>query len=555
MAKEHCRSVGSTRVLLGLCLVASACTGYIDKPDLGFDGRPSNEVAASHRLPQRLSNREYNHTLRDLLGTELRPAETFVAEESMGFDHIAEALGATATQLEGYIAAAERVVADTFADDARRARIVTCDVAAEEGCLHRIVADFGLRAWRRPLEEPEVAALVALRDDALALGATSEEALQHVISTMLVSPSFLYRIEVDPDPEATKAHPLGSYELASRLSYFLWATMPDDELFALAATDELLEDDVLEAQIDRMLDDPRVAGFIDGFVGQWLGTRNLASHRVLPEYYPEWDAELQRSMSAEAGAFYAELLLPGIPIDSLLTADLHFVDERLAAHYGLSGVTGDELVRVEDAGLERRGVFGLGAVLTVTSYSHRTSPTLRAKWVLTNLLCSPPSPPPPGLSIPDLDGDAAANEAAALDNIRERLALHRTDPQCAGCHNIMDPIGFAFERFDAIGGFRTEYPNGDVVDATGELPSGEYFDGAGELAEVVRKSPLFEPCVVEKLLVYALGRRPQKGDRDTITALHAGWIDDGLSLSSLVRRLVLSDAFRSRLPVPADQSL
>ncbi|UJR85448.1 DUF1592 domain-containing protein [Sandaracinus amylolyticus] len=540
------------RCLVTICLLLASCVGSLDSSAAGPRGLAPVEVDPGHRPPQRLSNREYDQTIHDLVGTSLSPGATFVAEEEHGFDHIAEALGATPTQVESYLDAGETIAADVFARPELRSRIVTCDVAAEgAACLQRVLRDFGLRAWRRPLQDDDVQALVNLHTDAVALGLSPDEALQHVVATMLASPQFLYRLELDHAPGDTAPQPLDAWELASRLSYFLWSTMPDARLFELAESGALLEPEILDAEVDRMLDDERAIAFVQGFAGQWLRTARLRSHRVLDEIYPQFDEPLRAAMSAEADAFFLELVRnDAVPVTEMLTSDAHFVDARLAQHYGVDGAFGDAMERITIADPERRGVLGLAAVLTVTSYAHRTSPTLRAKYVLGTLLCDEPPPPPPLLEIPDLDGDEAANEAAALDNVRERLELHRSNPQCAGCHAIMDPIGLGLERFDAIGALRATYPNGDAIDARGTLPNGVSFDGLGQLAQVIADDPRFEPCVARTMYVYALGRREQSTDPGQLRAIETRWRAQGTSMRALVHAIVSSNAFRNRRAEP-----
>lgn len=512
---------------------------------------PSGPLDPGYRLPQRLSNREYNQTVQDLLGTSASPASTFVAEEEHGFDHIAEALNATTTQVEGYLQAGETLAAEVFANSALRARLVTCDLGANEvGCARTVVSDFGLRAWRRPLSPEDIDALITLYSDARALGASTDESMEHVVATMLAAPQFLYRTESGDDsmPESQR---LDSYELATRLSYFLWSTTPDSHLLELAADDSLQDPAVLIAEADRLLEDARATRFARGFGGQWLKTSSLRSHRVLEEVYPDYDDALAQSMMAESEAFFLELARGQDPITELLLSDAHYVDSRLAQHYGMSGTfSADEMTRVATRNSGRRGVLGMASILTLSSYAHRTSPTLRAKYVMETMLCSEPPPPPPNLMIPDLDGDQAANQAAALDNVRARLELHRSDPLCAGCHAVMDPIGLGLERFDAIGRYRDQYPNGDSIDSSGVLPSGESFDGLVQLSEVLVNDSRFVPCVTETMLRYALGRRHQDADDDQIDLITEHWRAAGLSMRALVHEIVTSSAFRARRVAP-----
>jgi len=319
--------------------------------------------------------------------------------------------------------------------------------------------------------------------------------------------------------------------------------MPDAALFAKATDGSLVETDVLSAELARMLDDPRAESLVDNFAAQWLGFRELAQHRVLAERYPSFNDALRDSMLSEARAYVRAFFFEGVPLQDFLRSDMHFVDAALASLYQVPAPKGAGLTRIDTPIGERRGYLGLAAFLTLSSFAQRTSPTLRAKWVLEELLCSPVPPPPANVKA-DLDGNAAANAAAAIENVRKRLQLHRSDAGCAGCHAGLDPIGLALESFDAIGRSRSTYENGDPVDTLGSLPDGTTFDGPRELSEVLSDDARFAPCATRKLVTYALGRNVRE-DADLVEGLVAS-LPPKASFRTVVEQLVLSPSFRSQ---------
>ncbi|MFT3927767.1 MAG: DUF1592 domain-containing protein [Myxococcales bacterium] len=562
--------------VLGLCL--GACSGSVEGPlGPGADFSASTSAALLGRTgPRRLTNTEYDNTVRDLLGTELNVAANFVAEEAGGFDNVAQALGMTPSQYESYFNAAETLSHELFADTARRAQVVSCSPTGSDGgpCLEQWLSEFGGRVFRRPLAAEEKASLKQAFGRALALGEAPMASVEHVLVAMLSSPQFLYRIETGADVQAvvsarerstnagTSAGEQGaandgrvlldSYALASRLSYFLWSTMPDAALFAKAEDGSLMDPVVLRAELARMLDDPRAGSLLDNFAAQWLSWRELAQHKVLAARYPEFDDALRDSMLKEARAYVSEFLFEDRPLKDFLRAQLNFVDRRLSQLYQLDLAlpSSEELVRVEAGGSacepgvdnpngDRRGYLGLAAFLTVSSFAQRTSPTLRAKWVLEELMCSVVPPPPPNVTAQLED---TANAAASIENVRERLELHRSDPGCASCHARLDPIGLGLESFDAIGRSRTHYENGDSIDTLGELPDGRTFDGPVELSAILADDPRFEPCVARKLLTYALGRT-LGSEPDLVAHTVASYKPQG-TLRAMIESIVLGDAFR-----------
>ncbi len=533
---------------------AVACTGQLggvegDGPDAGSgtdngsgNGSGSKGVMGDANDPgfkgiHRLNTREYNNTIRDLLGASYAGSADFLNESGHSFDNDAASLSMTTSQYRKYFDAATTVAADVFADPTMRAQMMTCDTGApDEICAQEIIHSFGHRALRRPLLAEEVATFLGVYQRAVALQLDHPEATEQVLRTFLSSAEFLYRMEFDEDPSSATPHPVSQYELASRLSYYLWSTTPDENLMSLAAQGTL-EGEVLSSTVDVMMADPRSDSLVDSFAWQWLGFKRLESHKTLTDVLPEWDDALKAQMLTEARNYLMGFVRHDRSWNEFLTSDSTFADAGLADYYG-----GDPS--------QRFGFLGLGGFLTTSSFAHRTAPTLRAKWILEELLCDPPPPPPVGVNIPDLDaevdGDELANQAAALDNVRERLELHRSDPGCANCHANMDPLGMALENFDAIGRYRDQYVNGDTVDPTGAMPDGTPFDGLPSLAIALQGDDRFLECATEKTLTYAIGRSLGKDDEVHVAALNETWQDGGANFNELVKLAINSVPFQMR---------
>jgi hypothetical protein len=660
------RSTGVTALAItGLALIA-ACTSDSDGDDPGR--------VTLHRL----NNVEYNNTVRDLLGTELRPASDFPADDrGYGFDNVADVLRLSPLSVELYEAAAEMLIADTLAtptastteqfeimgttsvgnpsgtgwlfftngtasitartpiaatyritvraygqqagpdparlsievpnhppsiidvtavaaspgeydvtlslpagtvlvtvgfvndyydatlgdrnlwidhveiegpldgpviDGERRGRILVCSALEDRACQTQILERFAQRAWRRPLAPGEIGQLLAVVDVALAEGDTPEAGLRLALQQVLVSPHFLFRVELDPEPSSLVPHPLTDWELATRLSYFLWSSMPDDALFAAAAAGTLSKPDELALQAKRMLADPKAVALTDNFAGQWLFIRALGDQDPDYQLFPDYDQALEDAMRAETRRYFQAFLTERIPMDQFLVADFTYVNDRLAAHYGLPPVGTDELVRVSLADSPRRGFLMQGSFLRVTSRPKRTSPVLRGKWILDNLLCTPPRPPPPGVEgLPD--------GMTTTGSVRDRLEAHVSNPICASCHRVMDPLGFGLDNYDAIGKWRTE-EDGFPIDATGQLADGTAFVNGGEMVRALATNPAVYRCMVEKLYTYT-GRSPFRIEAsEAIDALTHRFIDNGYQLGDLILDLVTSPSFTSRRGEP-----
>lgn len=419
-----------------------------------------------------------------------------------------------------------------------RQKIVICDLNEGVSCVRQVLEKFAERAFRRPVAAAEIDRLVAIVDVAKAQGQTVDMGVEVALRAILSSPHFLFRPEMDPNPNsATPAHPLNDFELASRLSYFIWSSMPDEALFAAAREGKLQDPAEIEAQVDRMLQDPKADALIDNFAGQWLYTRALDDHQ--PDYYafPTWDDDLRASMRQETKLFFREFLRSDLPIPQMLTADFTYIDDRLATHYGLPS-PGPDFTKVTIDDPQRRGLLAQGSILTVTSFPTRTSPVKRGKWVLTQLLCSEPPAPPPGV-------EGLVTEEMPTGTIRQRLEKHRENPICASCHIEMDNLGFGLEQYDGIGSFRTD-DNGFAIDASGELPGGKTFNGMPELSALLAQDPRFSHCVTEKMMTYALGRGIYPVDDVHLEHLVKLLSDRGQTFTDLIKLIATSEPFRMR---------
>ena len=414
------------------------------------------------------------------------------------------------------------------------------DLAPREAA-RRIITPLAERAFRRPVQPEEIEKLLKLFDQSQADQEGFEESVRFMVQGLLVSPHFLFRIEGTAEAADPNREVLGSFALASRLSYFLWSSMPDEELFKLARANRLQEAKVLAEQVQRMLGDPKAAALTENFAGQWLQLRSLAVLSPDPGRFPEFDDELRRALARETELFFQHLLMQGRPLVEFLTADYTFLNERLARHYGIPDVRGPEFRLVRLTTDQRGGLLTQGSILTVTSNPTRTSPVKRGKWILENLLAAPPPPPPPGV------GDLAEDDQAVLTgSLRQRLELHRRDPTCATCHARLDPLGFALENYDAIGRWRTQ-DGSFPIDPAGSLPDGQTFKNAAELKGVLAgRLDDFRRCLAEKLLTYALGRGLEPADRPQVLRIAETARQRGDRLVDLIVAVVQSEPFRYR---------
>ncbi|MHB0957923.1 MAG: DUF1592 domain-containing protein [Pirellulaceae bacterium] len=418
--------------------------------------------------------------------------------------------------------------------------VVPGETVGYEEAAAAILARLATAAFRRPATAQEVERLVSLVGLAQHQGDSFEAGIQLALQAILVSPHFLFRVELDPEGDA-EARALNDYELATRLSYFLWSSMPDETLFSLAHDGQLRESDHLEQQARRMLADPKSQAFIENFAGQWLQLRSLDDLTFDAQKFPGSNRELLSAMREETTRFFAAIVREDLSVLRILDADFTFLNEPLARHYGIEGVEGNAFRRVSLQDTPRRGILTQASVLAVTSNPTRTSPVKRGKFVLENLLGAPPPPPPP--NVPELD-DARRQLTGTL---RQRLEQHRADPSCAACHRLMDPIGFAMERFDAVGRYRAD-DEGQPIDTSGVLPSGEEFAGLDDLRALLLQTQRreFSKCLVEKTLIYALGRGLEYYDQCAVHKIQEALEQDDYRFSRLVLEIVKSEPFQKQ---------
>jgi hypothetical protein len=431
-------------------------------------------------------------------------------------------------------------------DTASRRRIFACrpppgDAAVAERCAQQILSSLARRAYRRPVTSDDIEPLTAFYREGSAAG--FDAGIQLALKRLLVSPEFLFRIEREPaGVEPGAVYPVSDMTLASRLSFFLWSSIPDDELLQTAERGELRDTAVLERQVRRMLADARSEAFIASFAGQWLYLRNLDAVVPVQSVFPDFDDTLRQGLRRETELFFGSIVHEDRSALDLLRADYTFVNERVAHLYGLPNVKGTHFRRVTlPADSPRRGLLGHGSILAVTSYPDRTSPVVRGKWILENLLGVPPPPPPP--NVPKLE---ETSDGGGTLSIRERLAEHRKNPSCASCHALMDPLGFALENFDAVGVWRTIDATGGRVDASGTLPDGTPFNGVEEFRAALESSDLFVTTLTEKLLTYALGRGVEHYDQPAVRAIVRAAAADDYRFSTLITELVQSPPFTLR---------
>lgn len=424
----------------------------------------------------------------------------------------------------------------------RRIITVTPTPTTRTECARTIIGDFARRAYRRPVTPAEVDRLVRYVDLAQKNGESFERGIQLAVEAVLVSPYFLFHVETNaPGANGKSAQLLNNYEMASRLSYFLWSSMPDEELFSLAAKGSLQDPAVVRAQALRMLKDPKAHALAENFAGQWLELRNLAIVSPDPGRFPDFNEVLRTSMRTETEMFFEAIVNEDRSVLDFLDGKFTYLNEPLARHYGIPGVHGPEFRRVALDGTERGGVLTQASILTVTSNPTRTSPVKRGKWVLEQILGTPPPPPPPG--IPALSEAKGVVETGSL---RERMEQHRKNPACATCHAQMDAIGFGMENYDAVGVWRTKdgtFP----IDASGTLTGGHSFNGSAELRSLLMtRKDQFVRCLSEKMLTYALGRGLETYDRCALDGMTHSVAQKQYRFSSLILAVVESDPFRKR---------
>jgi hypothetical protein len=522
-------------------------TKWMDETLLTFDC--SKQRDPGRVTIRRLNKNEYNNTIRDLLGVKFKPADDFPSDDvGYGFDNIGDVLTMSPLLMEKYLSAADKIVEEVFKTPVLKKKIVTkvLDPKAPTKELRQealaMLRPFVTRAYRRPVPQDELARFTRFIDVALKNGDDFDKGLQLAMKATLCSPNFLFRVEKDFKIVGEKfAEPITQFELATRLSYFLWSSMPDDELFEVAKQAKLRDKAVLENQVRRMLQDSKARALTENFAGQWLQLRSVAQLSPDPKLFPHFNDELRAAMIKETELFFEHLIKENRNILEFLDADWTFVNGPLAKHYGIPGVKGQAFEKVKLTVPDRLGVLTHASILSVTSNPTRTSPVKRGKWILDNILNTPPPPPPP--DVPELSEDS---QVIATASLRVRMEQHRTNPNCAVCHKRMDPLGFGFENFDAVGGWRKKDGKFDV-DASGELPGGQKFNGPKELVAVLKtKESEFRRCLVEKMLTYALGRGLEYYDKCALDSISAELVRNDNRFVSLVLAIVQSEPFQMK---------
>jgi hypothetical protein len=432
-------------------------------------------------------------------------------------------------------------------DSASRRKIFVCipaNAAEEQPCARKILASLVRQAYRRPSTEQDLKPLLALYESGRhePQPGSFDNGIEMALRGILVSPNFLFRMERDPAGSAPgSVHRVNDFELASRLSFFLWSSIPDEELLTLAEQGMLQDPKVVEQQTARMLNDPKSKAFIDNFSGQYLFVRNLAAQKPDPDAFPEFDAGLRRAFERETTLFFNALVRENRPVSELIDGKFTFLNERLAEFYGVPGVHGPQFRRVDITDPNRGGILGQGSLLTVTSYPNRTSVVQRGKWVLENLLGTPPPPPPP--NVPTLDPHGKDGKLT----MRQAMEMHRANPACASCHARMDPIGFALENYDGVGAWR-DADNGVSIDASGKLPDGTVFAGPSGLKQLLltQHRDEFLATFTEKLMTYALGRGLDASDRPAERAILREAAKQNYTIPALIDAIIKSPQFQMR---------
>lgn len=527
---------------------SNAINEWIDQKSLGVvcDGKPP----AGRVVLRRLNREEYGNALRDLLGIGYRAGEDLPADDvGDGFDNQADILTLSPLHLEKYLASAESAVNQALKGPGRRGAGNRIEIPTKTEQLKPAIERFLRKAWRRPPEEADTNRFVQM---ALGTGTKPEDGFAAAMTAALVSPRFLFVVEADPQQGKTDRL-LDGHELATRLSLFLWSSVPDDTLLEAAAKGDLNKPDGIRAQTERMLKDPKSKALARNFTGQWLQLRNLKTIQPDPVRFPGITESLKEDMAVECEMFFSNILEENRPITEFVDARHTFVNDRLAKFYGIN------LPRIRNAGFrkheftddKRGGVTTMAGVLLVTSNPTRTSPVKRGKFVLENILGTPPPPPPPGVE--ELNDDPGARKAASL---RQRMEEHRRNPNCAVCHAKMDSLGFGLENFNAVGQWRSE-DEGKAIDSAGELPGGKKFSNPAELRKILLEQPeVFADCLTRKMMTYALGRSLSAKDRCVVEKIVTDLKARNWGLAELVKAVTLSEPFtrREKLATPGGRS-
>jgi hypothetical protein len=530
--------------LLALLVLVTGCTGSIEEPRRGLGTRLCAEGAAPGRSPIRRLNRdEYANTVRDLLSTQSTVASAFpLDEEKLGFTNNADALAISGLLTQQYMGAAELLAAEAVT---HLPTLLPCDPAAagQDPCAQQFIAEFGGRAFRRPLTEDEKKHLFEVYLEGKKDG--FNQGISLIIEAALQSPHFLYRVERGtPSPPNADVAALSSWEMATRLSYFVWGSLPDSALFEAARANALGTAEEVEAQVRRMLGDPRARASVARFHRQWLSFSELPAATKDASAYPQWKPLLISDLNSEISAFVDDVFNTDGRVETLLTAPYTFLNPSLATFYGLPAPSGLGFSKVALPGGKRAGILTQGALMAMLSFQNQTSPIHRGKFVREHLLCQELTPPPP-----ELAAKIKPPDVTAAVSTRERFAQHSKDPACSGCHSLMDPIGVAFEHFDPIGRWRDKEGAFEISDS-GNLIHAEgiegAFEGPVELGAKLSQSKEVHACVVKQWFRYANGRAETDLDACSLKGLQQSFDDAGHDMRALMVKMAVSDAFRFR---------
>lgn len=538
--------------------------GWLDsRPDQDLCNQlASDETQAwyrGHVMSRRLTRTEYRNAIKDLVGLELKPHELPPTDGAggEGFDTVGDALFTSPIHMEAYLTAADRIIEAALPDsgDEASAKFVAARDAILAGVSDAIVVNdpvenrraaevcikrFTRRAWRRPVTDEDIERLLTIYDSALARDHDTLSALREPLKAVLVSPHFLFVVESEPAGGGVQR--ITSHQLATRLALLIWSSIPDEHLLQLADEDRLFEESVIREEVRRMLADPKAVALGENFGLQWLGLREFGNGpRPDAEVFPQFDDDLAADMREEAILTVANIFRENEPLTRLVDAHYIYANARLAAYYGLDIEDEADWQRVELPNRQRGGVMTMASVLTSASYPHRTSPVLRGRWILEEVLGSRVPPPPP--NVPTLE---ESHEEGKNLTLRERLEIHRQKAECASCHNRMDPLGFGLENFDGIGRWR-ESDNGQPIDSAGKLPSGDKFSGPEELkAVILKRSGEFQKHFVRKLLGFAYGRELNKFDNCVVDNCLKKLKENDLRAAVLIEEIALSFPFQHR---------
>jgi hypothetical protein len=565
MATRHLSMATLGVALLGL----ASCSGEIGR-DLGKENEAQRRMtngstSGSEALPgqkpvgvnllvgtsviHRLTRTEYANTVRDLLGASLASLDTLPPDTGGdGFSKTSVSQASSANTLQAYEAASNELIDTVFSHPNLKGRLITCDLATGTPCIKSTLQAFLPTAWRRPVDAPEVDRLMALADTEAKAGGSAEEQLKLALRAALTSGKFLYLIEKDPNPADTKPHQLTDYELASRLSYFLWSSMPDADLTSAAAQGNLHDDAVLADQVIRMLRAPNGVAMTTGFAAEWVQLQMIAPKKPDPTMFPLVTDALKQSMVLQTMTFFQDLLTGGGPISNLVASDYTYVDAGLAKLYGLPAPNGSGFVKTSLTGTTRiGGLLGQSSILMQFASQVRPSAVKRGAWVLDNVLCAPSPPPPPDVAAANManDMDPAFLARVAMQTAREHLQEHRAPAKCAVCHNRIDPIGLGLENYDAVGQYRT-MDVGKTIDPSGQLlvddPTTTFADARG-MTELLAKDNRVARCIGQKLLTFALTRTPTDTEIQYTGSLTNG---NGDTLANVIAAIATGTPFRVR---------